>query len=94
MSAWPWASGAATGIGSLPGTDIAEATKLVLGELPTLPHLPELPARGPGADIIGRGAGFLVDIPVELYAGQWRVAAHPARTCGAPATCWSGTSTR
>ena len=49
--------GAATGVGSLPGTDIAEAVRIVLGELPDLPHLPELPARGPGADMIGRGAG-------------------------------------
>jgi methionine synthase II (cobalamin-independent) len=66
----------ATGIGSLPGTDIAEAVKLVLGELPGLPHLPELPDRGPGADMVGRTAGFLVSLPVELYSGQWRVASH------------------
>lgn len=76
---WPWAPGAATGIGSLPGTDIAEAQRVVLGELPDLPHLPELPARGPGADLIGRSAGLLVDLPVELYAGRWRVAARPGR---------------
>ena len=74
---WPWAAGSATGVGSLPGTDMAEATKLVFGELPDLPHLPELPARGPGADLIGRGAGLLVDLPRELYAGQWRLAARP-----------------
>jgi methionine synthase II (cobalamin-independent) len=74
---YPWPAGAATGIGSLPGTDIAEAQRIVLGELPDLPHLPELPARGPGAEIIGRGAAFLVDLPVELYAGRWRVAARP-----------------
>ena len=79
MSDWPWVPGSATGIGSLPGTDIAEATKLVLGEFQALPHLPELPARGPGADLIGRGAGFLVGIPVELYTGQWRVASSPGR---------------
>ena len=42
----PWPPGAATGIGSLPGTDPAEATALVLGELPDLPHLPELPGAG------------------------------------------------
>jgi hypothetical protein len=76
---FPWAAGSATGIGSLPGTDIVEAVRLVLGELPDLPHLPELPARGPGADIIGRTAGFLVDLPVELYAGRWRVASRPGR---------------
>jgi methionine synthase II (cobalamin-independent) len=76
---YPWPAGAATGIGSLPGTDIAEAVKTVLGELPDFPYLPELPARGPGADIIGRGAGLLVDLPVELYAGRWRVTARPGR---------------
>ncbi|WDZ87325.1 methionine synthase [Micromonospora cathayae] len=76
---WPWPRGASTGIGSLPGTDIAEAQRVVLGELPALPHLPELPARGPGADLIGRGAGLLVELPVELYAARWRIAARPGR---------------
>lgn len=73
----PWPAGAATGIGSLPGTDIAEAQRIVLGELPDLPHLPELPARGPGADMIGRGAALLTELPVELYAARWRVTARP-----------------
>jgi Cobalamin-independent synthase, Catalytic domain len=72
-----WPRGAATGVGSLPGTDIAEAQRVVLGELPDLPHLPELPARGPGADLVGRGAGLLVDLPVELYAARWRAAGRP-----------------
>jgi len=75
----PWPDGVATGVGSLPGTDIAEAVKLVLGELPDFPYLPELPARGPGADLIGRGAGFLVDLPVELYAANWKVTARRGR---------------
>ncbi|MFC0530073.1 methionine synthase [Phytohabitans kaempferiae] len=79
MTDFPWPRGSSTGIGSLPGTDIAEAQRIVLGELPDLPHLPELPDRGPGADIIGRGAAFLVDLPVELYAARWRVAARPGR---------------
>ncbi|GAA1749965.1 methionine synthase [Luedemannella helvata] len=77
--AWVWGAGTATGVGSLPGTDIREAVKVVLGELPDLPHLPELPNRGPGADLIGRTAGLLIELPVELYAGRWRVAAHPGR---------------
>lgn len=79
MADRPWPPGAATGIGSWPGTDIVEAVKVTLGELPDLPYLPELPARGPGADLVGRGAGLLVDLPVELYAARWRVAARPGR---------------
>lgn len=77
VSEFPWPAGAATGIGSLPGTDIVEAVKIVLGELPELPYLPELPARGPGADMLGRSAGLLLDLPVELYAARWRVAGRP-----------------
>jgi methionine synthase II (cobalamin-independent) len=76
---WPWPRGAASGVGSLPGTDIRETVKLVFGELTALPHLPELPARGPGADMIGRGAGLLSGLPVELYAGRWRLASRPGR---------------
>src|SRR5262245_31527073 len=68
-----WSPGAATGIGSMPGTDIVEAVKLVFGEL-SLPYLPELPGRGPGADMVGRSAGLLTELPVELYAARWRVA--------------------
>jgi methionine synthase II (cobalamin-independent) len=74
-----WPAGAATGVGSLPGTDIAEAIKIVFGELPDLPHLPELPARGPGADLIGRGASLLTELPIEVYAGRWRLAPRPGR---------------
>jgi methionine synthase II (cobalamin-independent) len=76
---FPWPAGAATGIGSLPGTDTAEAQRLIFGELPELPYLVELPDRGPGADMIGRSAGFLVDLPVQLYTGRWQVAPRPGR---------------
>jgi hypothetical protein len=66
-------------MGSMPGTDPAEAIRIVFGELPDLPYLPELPARGPGAEIIGRTAALLVDLPVETTAGGWRLAARPGR---------------
>jgi methionine synthase II (cobalamin-independent) len=79
MPDFPWGPGAATGIGSLPGIDIAEAQRIVLGELPGLPHLPELPDRGPGADMIGRTAGFLVELPVEIYAGRWQISSRPGK---------------
>ncbi|MEU8236674.1 methionine synthase [Actinoplanes missouriensis] len=79
MPDFPWPAGSATGIGSLPGTDIDEAQRIVFGELPLLPHLAELPGRGPGADMIGRGAGFLVELPVQLYAGRWQIASRPGK---------------
>jgi methionine synthase II (cobalamin-independent) len=63
----------------MPGTDPAEALRTILGEVPDLPFLPELPARGPGADLIGRGAAFLVELPVELTVSGWRVAERPGR---------------
>ena len=74
-----WEPGAATGIGSLPGIDPTEAARLVFGELPDLPHLPELPARGPGAELIGRGGALLVDLPVEIVPSGWRLTAHHGR---------------
>ncbi|MFC5238240.1 methionine synthase [Pseudonocardia zijingensis] len=74
-----WAEGAATGVGSLPGSDPREAASTVVGELPLLPHLPELPARGVGADMIGRTAGLLVDLAVEVVPTGYRVAARPGR---------------
>jgi hypothetical protein len=75
----PWAAGAATGVGSLPGVDPVEAARLVFGELPGLPHLPELPGRGPGAEVIGRSGGLLVDLPVEIVPSGWRLASRPGR---------------
>jgi len=74
-----WTAGAVTGVGSLPGTDPAEAAKLVVGELPLLPHLPELPARGPGAGMVGRAAALLVDLPAEVVPTGWRLATHAGR---------------
>jgi methionine synthase II (cobalamin-independent) len=64
-------------VGSLPGTDPAEALRLVLGELPDFPHVPELPARGPGADLIGRSAALLVDVAFDLTPAGWRLVPRP-----------------
>ena len=76
---YPWPAGSATGIGSMPGTDPAEAMRVVVGELPEFPHLPELPDRGPGADLTGRTAALLVDIAVEVTPRGWRLAERPGR---------------
>jgi hypothetical protein len=75
----PWPPGAATGIGSMPGTDPLEAARMVIGELPDLPYLPELPNRGVGADMIGRTAALLADLAVELVPSGYRVASRPGR---------------
>src|SRR5436309_13933174 len=63
----------------MPGTNPAEAMRVIAGELPDCPHLPELPDRGPGADITGRMAGLLIDIPVEVSPRGWRLAERPGR---------------
>ncbi len=69
----PTSWGPASGVGSLPGTDAAEAVRLVVGELPDFAHLPELPARGAGADLIGRSAALLIDLAVDLTPAGWRL---------------------
>jgi methionine synthase II (cobalamin-independent) len=66
----------------MPGTDPMEACRLVFGELPDLPYLPELPARGVGADMVGRTAALLVDMPVQATAGGWKLADRPGRDAG------------
>ena len=78
-ASFPWPPASATGVGSMPGTDPAEAIRIILGELPDLPHLPELPDRGPGADLTGRTAALLIELPVEMTTSGWRFADRPGR---------------
>jgi len=61
----------ATGVGSLPGADYPAAVRMTFDKLPDLPCLPELPARGPWAGMIGRGLGILAGLGAELVAGEW-----------------------
>lgn len=67
-----WGPGIATAIGSMPGTDPVEAARMVVGELPELTPMPELPARGVGADVLGRTAAMLVDLAVEVVPSGYR----------------------
>lgn len=76
---FPWPAAAATGVGSMPGTSPADAIAVILGELPGFPHLPELPGRGPGADLTGRTAALLIDMPVETSTSGWRFALRAGR---------------
>ncbi|WP_411148714.1 methionine synthase [Streptomyces sp. A30] len=69
----------ATGIGSLPGGDAREAARTATGSFEDFPFLPELPARGPGADMIGRTAGMLVELYARVEPSGWRLGDRPGR---------------
>ncbi|MEV0324063.1 methionine synthase [Streptomyces sp. NPDC050658] len=71
--------GPATGVGSMPGGDAREAAKTVTGSFEDFPYLAELPARGPGADMIGRTAGLLVDLYARVEPSGWRIGDRPGR---------------
>ena len=62
----------ATGIGSMPGTDFTETARMVLGEV-GLPFLPELPARGVHAGMIGRTLALIDDLGADLQPDGWRI---------------------
>ncbi|SNX64206.1 cobalamin-independent methionine synthase catalytic subunit [Streptomyces sp. TLI_55] len=69
----------ATGVGSLPGGDAREAARTATGSFEDFPFLPELPARGPGADMIGRTAGMLVELFARVEPSGWRLGDRPGR---------------
>lgn len=92
----------ASGIGSWPGTDVRTAIGAVaeiLGGLRPagpgsgdgvagLPYVPELPDRGPGADMIGRSASLLAGLHVDLQPSGWRLVDHPGRDSGRADAFW------
>lgn len=62
-----------TGVGSMPGADIHEAVRIAVGECPEFVFLPELPARGVIAGMVGRTAALLVGLGVDLQPAGWRL---------------------
>jgi hypothetical protein len=65
-----------TGIGSMPGDDLAGSLHVVLAELANdhgLPYLPELPGRGVASGMIGRTLSLVDDIGVDLQPAGWRL---------------------
>ncbi|CAN5403487.1 methionine synthase [soil metagenome] len=85
-----------SGIGSWPGTDSRGAQRAIRDLLADLhedgfagmPYLPELPTRGPGADMVGRSAHLLVDLPVDLQARGWRLVERPGLDATRAASLW------
>jgi methionine synthase II (cobalamin-independent) len=65
-----------SGIGSWPGTAPRPAAEVVVGELAdALTHLVELPARGVGADLIGRAGALLLDMALDTVPRGYRLVA-------------------
>ena len=70
----------ATGVGSHPGDDqhaYDEAVRLVLGELPDLAYVPEVPGRGAAATMTGRGVAVLAALGADLQPAGWRLTDAP-----------------
>jgi len=68
----------ASGIGSWPGTVARQAAGVIVGELAgALAHIVELPARGVGADVLGRAGALLIDVAIDTVPRGYRIAARP-----------------
>jgi methionine synthase II (cobalamin-independent) len=60
----------------MPGVDTAafdRAVKLVLDELPDLPHLPEVPGRGVHATMTGRALAVVTELGADVQPAGWRL---------------------
>ncbi|WP_090601083.1 methionine synthase [Mycobacterium lentiflavum] len=68
----------ASGVGSWPGTAVRPSTEVVVGELAAaMAHLVELPARGVGADLLGRAGALLIDVAIDTVPRGYRITARP-----------------
>ena len=78
MSVFANAFAKASGVGSWPGTAPRQAAEVVVGELAgALAHIVELPARGVGADVLGRAGALLIDLAIDTVPRGYRIAARP-----------------
>jgi methionine synthase II (cobalamin-independent) len=68
----------ASGVGSWPGAVARQAAEVVVGELAgALAHIVELPARGVGADMLGRAGALLIDVAIDTVPRGYRIVARP-----------------
>ncbi|MEO6821289.1 MAG: methionine synthase [Candidatus Nanopelagicales bacterium] len=81
-----WLPAVATGVGSMPGVDVRGTAQVVREELARdggVPYLADLPARGPGSDLVGRALGLLTAVwpawAVETTPTGWRLCDAPGR---------------
>ncbi|MGB3828923.1 MAG: methionine synthase [Ornithinimicrobium sp.] len=85
-----------SGVGSWPGMDVRQSLGVLSDDLggirdeglTGMPYLPELPARGPGADAVGRSAHLLIDLPVDLQPQGWRLVDRPGLDATRTASLW------
>lgn len=61
----------------MPGEDYAESVRIVLGETPDLPFLPELPDRGVTAQMLGRTVALVAELGFDLQPAGWRLTDAP-----------------
>lgn len=69
----------ASGIGGMPGEDFRDSFNIVLGEVGDMPFVPELPARGPAAGMVGRSLALLDGLDVDLQPAGWRLTTGESR---------------
>ncbi|UWE13947.1 methionine synthase [Actinacidiphila bryophytorum] len=63
----------------MPGGDAREAARVATEASHGMAFLPELPARGPGADMIGRSLGLLAEMYARVEPSGWRFGDRPGR---------------
>ena len=69
----------ASGIGGMPGENFRDSFHIVLGEMGDMPFVPELPARGPAAGMVGRSLALLDGLDVDLQPAGWRLTTGESR---------------
>ena len=57
----------------MPGDDVRESVRIMLGEVGDLAFVPELPQRGVHADMTGRTLALVADIGIDLQPAGWRI---------------------